>query len=282
MLRRLFRGGAAIALGLLLLLGVCCTSEPGKAKTPLSSEGGPSRASLTVVYDNNAFDPRLRTDWGFACWVQYGETVVLFDTGSHGTVLLNNMQTLGLDPQAIDIIVLSHIHEDHTGGVEAVLGTGVRPEVYVPLTFPTQYKNRLREQVTVHEVDGPEQLLPGIYSTGKLGLNIPEQGLVFSTCQGLVVITGCAHPGIAEMVRQAKEVGQEDVYLVLGGFHLGGASASSVRQICTTFRELGVQNVAPSHCTGEQAMGIFASEFGGNYLAAGAGWGIGFCDLEDQ
>jgi 7,8-dihydropterin-6-yl-methyl-4-(beta-D-ribofuranosyl)aminobenzene 5'-phosphate synthase len=112
-----------------------------------------------------------------------------------------------------------------------------------------------------------------------MGINIPEQALLLRTCEGLVVITGCAHPGIAAMVQQAREVGRDDIYLVVGGFHLGGASAAAVRQICATFRELGVQNVAPCHCTGEQARGIFAREFGQNCMRAGVGWGIGFCDL---
>lgn len=282
MLRRLLRGGAAIALGLLLLLSVCCTGEPGEAKPPVSSDGVPRRASLTVLYDNIAFDPRLQTEWGFACWVQCGETAVLFDTGGDGSILLNNMSALGLDPRDIDVIVLSHIHDDHTGGVQAVLDTGARPEVYVPTTFPTRYKNELRQRVALHEVNEPQQIVPGIYTTGELGLNIPEQGLVLRTCEGLVVITGCAHPGIVETVRRAKEVVQDDVHLVLGGFHLGGAGAASVQSICAAFRELGVRSVAPSHCTGEQATAIFAREFGGDYFSAGVGWGIGFCDLQDQ
>ncbi|KPL20229.1 MAG: hypothetical protein AMJ93_12445 [Anaerolineae bacterium SM23_84] len=157
--------------------------------------------------------------------------------------------------------------------MESLLGTGVRPDVYVPVTFPTRYKNQLRELVTVHEVSEPQEILPGIYTTGKMGVNIPEQGLVLKTTQGLVVITGCAHPGIAQMVRRAKDVGQDDIHLVLGGFHLGGASPAQVRQICETFWELGVQSVAPCHCTGERAMEILATEFGDDYVTAGVGWG---------
>jgi 7,8-dihydropterin-6-yl-methyl-4-(beta-D-ribofuranosyl)aminobenzene 5'-phosphate synthase len=265
-----WRRAAPRVLGLIALLATGCTTQL------------PDRASLTVIYDNNVFDPRLQTEWGFSCWVQYGETVVLFDTGGDGGILLSNMSTLGLDPQDIDIIVLSHIHGDHTGGMDALLGTGVRPEVYVPLTFPTEYKNKLRALVTVHEVNEARQILPGVYTTGKMGLSIPEQGMILRTCEGLVVITGCAHPGIAQMVRRAKEVGGNDIYLVVGGFHLGEASEASVRQICTTFRELGVQNVAPCHCTGDSATEIFASEFGAHCLTAGVGWGVGFCDLEER
>ena len=230
--------------------------------------------SLTIVYDNNPYDPHLQTQWGFGCWIEYGDKVVLFDTGGDGAVLLNNMSHLGLDPQDIDIVVLSHIHGDHTGGMEALLSTGVRPDVYVPVTFPTNYKDQLRQFVSVHEVDGPQRILAGVYSIGKMGASIPEQGLALRTEQGVVVVTGCAHPGIAAMVERAKDVMADDIRLVLGGFHLGGASTAQVKAICENFRELGVRTVAPCHCTGDQAMRVFASEFGDDYLKAGVGWSL--------
>jgi 7,8-dihydropterin-6-yl-methyl-4-(beta-D-ribofuranosyl)aminobenzene 5'-phosphate synthase len=263
----------------LLAATAACSPSAGTGPAPELApiprgEELPDNMSLTIVYDNNAYDPRLQAQWGFGCWIVYGDKVVLFDTGGDGAVLLSNMSHLELDPQDIDVVVLSHIHGDHTGGMEALLSTGVRPEVYVPVTFPTNYKNQLRQWVTVHEVGNPERILPGVYSTGKMGVNIPEQGLLLRTARGVVVITGCAHPGIASMVQQAKDVMQDDIRLVLGGFHLGGASSAQVQQICDTFRELGVQKVAPCHCTGDPAMQVFASEFGDDYLKAGVGWSL--------
>ena len=277
-MERFIRSGLALFSALATLLVVSCASGPAMATpTPTSlpfprEEALPQTMSLTIVYDNNAYDPRLGTEWGFACWLQYGDTVLLFDTGGDGVLLLKNMQTLGLDPQAIDLVVLSHIHGDHTGGMEALLSTGAQPEVYVPVTFPTSYKEQLRQRVTVHEVSAPQQILPGLYSTGKMGTSIPEQGLLLRTARGLVVITGCAHPGIAEMVGRAKELLPDNIRLVLGGFHLGEASLDRVQRICETFRELGVQQVAPCHCTGEQAMRVIAEEFGDDYIPVGVGW----------
>jgi len=263
------------ALALILPCVICCAASDGGGEdrtghlTP--AWDGAETMRLTIVYDNNAFDQCLQTEWGFGCWVEYGETNLLFDSGGDGSVLLRNMSVLGFDPQTIDVVVLSHIHGDHTGGMEGLLATGVRPEVYVPVTFPTRYKNQLRELVTVHDVDEPREIVPGIHTTGKMGTSIPEQGLLLETSQGLVVITGCAHPGVDKMVRRAKDVGRGEICLVIGGFHLGSASTSRVQQICAAFRELGVQKVAPCHCTGERAMDILATEFGDNYLAAGVG-----------
>lgn len=226
---------------------------------------------ITVVYDNNAYDPRLQTAWGFGCVVERWETTILFDTGGNGAILLSNMATLGIDPVEIDIVVLSHIHGDHTGGLGDLLATGVRPTVYVPASFPASFKKQVRAITTLHEVDGSQEILPGIHTTGQMGTNPVEQALVVETSQGLVVITGCAHPGLAEMVRRAGQIGENEVYLVLGGFHLGGASRSRIAGIITAFREMGVQKVAPCHCTGDQAINMFAAEYDDDFIQNGAG-----------
>jgi 7,8-dihydropterin-6-yl-methyl-4-(beta-D-ribofuranosyl)aminobenzene 5'-phosphate synthase len=99
----------------------------------------------------------------------------------------------------------------------------------------------------------------------------PEQALVIQTGDGIVVITGCAHPGIVEMVTQARALAGGPVRLVLGGFHLGDKSASQIRSIIADFRQLGVEQVAPAHCTGERAIAMFAALYGDSYIEAGAG-----------
>jgi 7,8-dihydropterin-6-yl-methyl-4-(beta-D-ribofuranosyl)aminobenzene 5'-phosphate synthase len=226
---------------------------------------------ITVVYDNNAYDPRLQTAWGFGCVIERDETTVLFDTGGDGAILLSNMAALGFDPRVVDIVVLSHIHGDHTGGLADLLATGVRPTVYVPKSFPASFKTQVKAITALQEVAGPQEILPGIHTTGQMGSGIVEQALVVETPQGLVVITGCAHPGIVEMVRRAGQIGESGVYLVLGGFHLGGASARRIADIIAAFREMGVQKVAPCHCTGDQAMDMFAAEYGDDFIQNGVG-----------
>ena len=76
--------------------------------------------SITIVYDNNSFDPRLKTAWGFSALVEYHEQILLFDTGGGGQILLENLQALEIDPTHIQSIVLSHAHGDHTGGLSAL------------------------------------------------------------------------------------------------------------------------------------------------------------------
>jgi 7,8-dihydropterin-6-yl-methyl-4-(beta-D-ribofuranosyl)aminobenzene 5'-phosphate synthase len=227
--------------------------------------------TLTIVYDNNAYDPRLQTDWGFASLIEWGDTTLLFDTGGDGDLLLSNMTKLNLDPSEVDIVVLSHIHGDHTGGLNHLLATGVQPLVYAPRAFPGDFKAQIRLETELVEVDQAMEISAGVYTTGEMGSGIIEQALVLKTSKGLVVVTGCAHPGVAEMVRQAKEVGGDEVYLVLGGFHLGQANKAEVEQIIATFRQLGVQKVAPCHCTGDKATGYFREVYGEDFIECGVG-----------
>lgn len=227
--------------------------------------------TFTIVYDNNTYVPSLRTDWGFSCVVETGDAVVLFDTGGNGTILLDNMEELGFDPQVIDAVVLSHIHGDHTGGLKGLLDTGARPVVYVPASFPESFKAPVRVQTELVEATDPVEVLPGVHTTGEVGSSIVEQALVVETGAGLVVVTGCAHPGVVEMVRRAKAAVGGEVRLVMGGFHLGGAGRDQIEAIIADFRELGVQQVAPCHCTGDLARQMFAEAYVDDCTLAGVG-----------
>ena len=231
---------------------------------------------FTIVYDNNVYDAALRTAWGFACWVETPEGTVLFDTGGDGPTLLGNLAQLGLDPQVIDAVVLSHAHGDHTGGLAGLLDTGVRPMVYVPAAFPASFKENVGARADLVEVTGPVEILPGVYTSGQVGSGIVEQALVVETGEGLVVVTGCAHPGVVEMVRRAREVAAGEIALVMGGFHLKDTGQAQIEAIIADLRALGVQRVAPCHCTGDPARRAFAEAFGTECFLAGAGWTITF------
>lgn len=238
---------------------------------PAQDKEGKDYVTITIVYDNNSYDPRLQTAWGFGCLVETSETTILFDTGGDGTMLLGNMETLGIEPGNIEIVVLSHFHGDHTGGLESLLATGVRPIVYVPHSFPFNFKSRVQAYAELVEVQEATKIANGIYSTGEMGTGIVEQALILTTSRGLIVVTGCAHPGISEMVERAKEISQEEIYLVLGGFHLGGASEVRIKEIISDFQRLGVQKVAPCHCTGDKAIALLREAYGEDLIENGAG-----------
>jgi 7,8-dihydropterin-6-yl-methyl-4-(beta-D-ribofuranosyl)aminobenzene 5'-phosphate synthase len=242
---------------------------------PVSSEeaaGASAPVTITIAYDNNPYDDRLETAWGFSCVVQAAAGSILFDTGGDGSMLLRNMEKLGLDPSQVDLVVLSHIHGDHVGGLEAFLKQNSDVVVYVPASFPQSFKDGVRAYgARLEEVGGPRQLLPGVHTTGELDGGIKEQSLVIETEEGLVVITGCAHPGVVNAVREARQIAGGEVHLVLGGFHLGGASTARIESVVDSFVQLGVEKVAPCHCTGENAKSVFRERYGDNYIESGVG-----------
>jgi 7,8-dihydropterin-6-yl-methyl-4-(beta-D-ribofuranosyl)aminobenzene 5'-phosphate synthase len=240
----------------------------------------PETLTLTIVYDNNAYDPRLKTVWGFSCLIEYRGQVILFDIGGDSPTLLANMATLGIDPSEIETVVLSHIHGDHTDGLSGLLPiAGDTLTVFVPRSFPARFKEAVQNRAqsfdklrtSLVEVREPREIGEGVYTTGELGTGIIEQSLVVKTNEGLVVVTGCAHPGIVEVVRKAKALSGDEVHLVLGGFHLGGKSQREIKGILSEFRRLGVRKVAPCHCTGEQAIRMFQQEYGEDFIQAGVG-----------
>ena len=73
--------------------------------------------TITVVYNNVPYDSRLSTAWGISCFNGGLEKTILFDTGGNGQVLLANMEKTGIAPKEVEIVFLSHIHEDHAGGL---------------------------------------------------------------------------------------------------------------------------------------------------------------------
>ena len=227
--------------------------------------------TITIVYDNNAYDERLKSAWGFSALVAYHDHTLLFDTGGDGRTLVENMRILEIDPTQIESVLLSHAHGDHTGGLSTLLELGARPTVYLPPSFSASFKNQVGKRTEVIEVTPGLSIAEGMFTTGEMGRSIPEQALAIKTEPGLVVVTGCAHPGIVEIVEQAREMFDRPVRLVLGGFHLGGKSKAEIDAILRDFRSLEVELVAPCHCTGDTAIAMFAAEYEEDFIKAGVG-----------
>lgn len=230
------------------------------------------KVSLTIVYDNNPYDERLKTAWGFACHIDADGMSILFDTGGDHSILLDNMAKSNIDVREIEIIVLSHIHGDHVGGLFGLLELNSQVKVDLPASFPEDFKRRVEGYgYEVIEVKDALKICNGVATAGELGTAIMEQSLVVATVKGLVIVTGCAHPGVANIVKKAKELTGIGVYLVLGGFHLNGAPENTLLSVIEQFRELEVLKVAPCHCSGDRARALFKEEFGADYMEVGVG-----------
>ena len=243
------------------------TPEP----TPQPTEAEVEMITITIVFDNYLYKKGLKTAWGFSAFVTYKDQNVLFDTGISGSILLENMSKMNINPVEVQNVVLSHEHNDHIGGLQDLLSAGTEPKIYLPPSFSPYLKNQFSKQAEVIEVVPGHPIAERIYSLGETQGSPPEQALVIDTPQGLVVIIGCAHPGVERMVLAAKRQFHEEIYLVMGGFHLGNASSKEVKRIINEFKRIGVVNVAPCHCTGDQAINQFKEAFGENFISVGVG-----------
>ncbi len=230
------------------------------------------KVRLLTVFDNYEFDDSLQTGWGFSCLVEVNDTKVLFDTGADGPVLLANMTKPGLSPSEIDAVVLSHPHFDHTGGLAALEAQNNDIKVFGHTGFGTGFKSAMESRGASYvEASSPRTITASSAVTGPVGTGLTEQAFFVSTPEGLVVITGCAHPGVVRMAQAAKESTGEEIHLVLGGFHLGGASQAQLEDTAKELQELGVDKAAPCHCSGDACRRVFSKVFGDNYVENGTG-----------
>jgi 7,8-dihydropterin-6-yl-methyl-4-(beta-D-ribofuranosyl)aminobenzene 5'-phosphate synthase len=253
---------------LIVTLALAC----GPLVSASQGSGSPPALRITVLFNNVPYLPGLAPGWGFSCVVEGIEKTLLFDTGASGEVLVANMERLGLEPGAVQVIVLSHIHGDHTGGLDGVLARNPDVEVYLPRGFPQGFQQSLADRgARVRSVRRSGRLFGNVHSTGEMDGGLGEQALVLDTPKGLVVITGCAHPGIVRLAEAAGQLMGKRIHLLMGGFHLLRTDWKEIQGIIARLKSLGVEKVAPSHCTGEEAIALFREAWGENFVEGGLG-----------
>lgn len=227
---------------------------------------------ITILYDNTVHAAGTRADWGFACLVETGKETLLFDTGTKPAILAANTRKLGLDLGAIRRIMISHRHNDHCGGIGAVLRCASAVTVYIPPDLASSVRQRIvASGGKVVPTVKSRSLGTGLLTTGIMSGRVPEQGLILQTGTQNILITGCAHPGISAMVHRARELTGKPIDVVLGGFHLHGHSSAEVMAIVSRFRQLGVGRAGPTHCTGEAAIAAFRKAYKEDFIEMGTG-----------
>ena len=228
---------------------------------------------LTVLFDSVAMMSGLQTGLGFSCLAEVGETKVLFDTGSDGEILLSNMYHIGIDPNEINIVLISHSRFGHIGGLEDFLHKNSKTPVVIPESFPKNLVEMIKKTgAEVIPVFSVKELLPNVFTLGEFVGIFREQAMAILTSKGIVVIVGCAHDASISILYGTKEAfPNESIYLVMGGFHFSGLNESEKSKILKTFLKLQVQHVAPCHCCEESCRKRFQLTYGKNYIEMGVG-----------
>ena len=206
---------------------------------------------ITIVYDNKVWKEGLEADWGLSCLVEVEKAQkILFDTGANGRILLSNMKKLDINPFSINEIFISHNHHDHIGGLPDFLKVNSQVKLYLPATIVPP-----REMRNVTRITKATEIYHNIFSTGTLkGV---EQSLVVQAEKGLVVVVGCSHPGVRNILNAAARWGK--LYALIGGLH-GFNQFSLISEM---------EIICPVHCT--QYTSQIENFYPEKYVRGGAG-----------
>lgn len=228
--------------------------------------------SLIIVYNNIASDNNLRCDWGYSAWIEIGDEIVLFDTGAKPGILAQNFKKLNLNPEKISVIAISHGHYDHIGGIESVLSKlKKKTKVYLPGDPETNFKESYPDLKFMVN-NKYQKIAKNVWLTKVFQNNIPEQALIIENKKKIIMITGCAHPGIVVMCESVRKYfPNKKMELLTGGFHLRGVSEKEVEKISNELKQLGIEKIAPSHCTGDQSIQILKDTWNKKFIPLNLG-----------
>ena len=260
-----------------------------------------TKIRLTAIVENTADGPGLQAEAGLAIWIECGGKRILFDTGP-GKAIGGNAQRLGVPLETTDAIVLSHGHYDHTRGLAVALAAAGHTTVYAhPAALQPKYSRRadglgrdagvsadskkaLAERAEVVWVEAPTDVCEGFRLTGPVPRVtdfedtggpffkdrecavpddlIDDQAAFIETPAGSVVILGCAHSGVINILRYVQTLtGNSPIHMVIGGMHLLKAGAERMDKTVAELRRLDVQRLLPCHCTGSAAVTRLWGEF---------------------
>jgi 7,8-dihydropterin-6-yl-methyl-4-(beta-D-ribofuranosyl)aminobenzene 5'-phosphate synthase len=186
---------------------------------------------ITVLVDQRTEEGFLG-DPGVSYLLRTDRGSLLMDVGfgPERPTLAENAERLGLSLADADAVLITHLHTDHMGGAEArragriqlpePFARGVRRPAYV-------LPGCRADGLDVEPVREPREVTAGLASTGPLGLAdffggvIEEQAVVGRLAgRGLVVLTGCGHPGLEVILGMARSLCPDPVHAVVGGLHL--------------------------------------------------------------
>ncbi|MDX9871141.1 MAG: MBL fold metallo-hydrolase [Clostridia bacterium] len=258
------------------------------------------KIKATVLCENCVFSNLgAIAEHGWSVYLETDRGNYLFDTGQ-GLALINNARIFKKDLSKIRGIILSHHHSDHTGGLMDALTESGPVDVYAhPGLFKEGFLVRSGEKYIgvpyariALESKGARfrynkefiEIAPGLHITGEVprltdfetgdkdlvlkteeGLVrdplLDDQSIVVETEKGLVIILGCSHAGVINIIDYAvKKTGQERIHAVIGGTHLWTVSAEQQEKTIQAFKDYKIERLGVSHCTGLKVAGRLAQE----------------------
>ena len=258
----------------------------------------------TLIENSQGEHLALKHEHGICFFIETDNKKIIFDIGSTDS-FIQNSKLLNVDVAETDIVVLSHGHYDHTGGLKPLMkytknfklymGDGFFNEKYAARNnsyeflgndFDEKYlrKNNIDFSIVKSQTT---QISDSVYIVTDFKRSFKDEVinprfvirkdnkfvqddfsdevmLAVDTDKGLVIVLGCSHPGVKNMISTAEEALNKKVYAVLGGTHLveshGESLDKSIKYLLNEPEIIGV-----SHCTGKEAMSLL-TEAGSRYF----------------
>jgi 7,8-dihydropterin-6-yl-methyl-4-(beta-D-ribofuranosyl)aminobenzene 5'-phosphate synthase len=292
-------------IGLLSFLWLAgYASVSGATQVP---DPSPTISHITILYDAFGKNASMKKDWGFSALIEMNGKRILFDTGDNPDIFAQNVKAAGVDLTRLDFVVISHRHSDHMGGLTHLLKVNPRVKIYAPKegfgvfgsSLPSSFYRRAEvlppemryfdgnpptvmnfgkawPAANFELIDKTTEVAPGLtlialVSEAPGTKELKELSFAINTPQGIVLVVGCAHPGIDAIVAAAAKINTH-IHFIAGGLHLVVAPDPAIEALVASLKSnWKVAWIAPGHCTGEPTFAALKQAFGDRYLYAGLG-----------
>jgi len=257
---------------------------------------------ITILLDNDSMVSGIKSEHGLSLFIEDGDLKILFDTGRTG-LFLENALRLGVDLSKIDYLVLSHGHNDHSGGLSYLMDfyrqnnisklpsfichpeAFCKKEIRINLGITSFCLRKIGFPLTSEKI---EESFKTVFTKKPFWLNenwvflgeiprdkypddevcfgkienikrtfckdkmLDDSALVCKTRDGLIVLVGCAHSGICNIIDYAKLVCANDKIIdIIGGFHLKGSSKKRLDRVQKYLQKISPAALHACHCTGK-------------------------------